>query len=383
MGRNLAILGLYDTDDIELVFDGKNEKQVGCISALASPGSASQTWVKRAGTQIFALRGHLFDLHFRVIPEHFDSRWIAMKRVAQSLLVVFWLGTMVADAQVQYSNPFKHVVVVVQENRTPDNLFHGLLTWPGINPKNYKIATVGKNSKGQFIPLTPVPLGISYDLSHKHEAFLAMYDGGKMDGADKIQCHPTTGTCPANPQFKYVDNSQHILDPYLTLAAQYGWANYMFQTNQGPSYPAHQFLFGGTSAPSASDDLFGIFVAENPLAPKAATYNALKDTGCLAPLDEKNWLIGVNSDGSETKLQNNQWVRCVFRARPWRSCLTTLGSPGNITPRHRKTRVAPIPAGAFGMHRIRSERSVNLTRSTHSAPVRSGPQMSISSRRTC
>jgi hypothetical protein len=37
-----------------------------------------------------------------------------------------------------------------------------------------------------------------------------------------------------------------LLDPYLTLtlATRYGWANRMFQTNQGPSYPAHQFLFG-------------------------------------------------------------------------------------------------------------------------------------------
>src|SRR6516225_5062883 len=258
---------------------------------------------EESSTQIFALRGHLFDLHFRVIPEHFDSRWIAMKRVAQSLLVVFWLGTMVADAEVQYSNPFKHVVVVVQENRTPDNLFHGLLTWPGINPKNYKIARFGVNSKGEVIRLAPVPLAINYDLGHSHAAFLAMYDGGKMDGADNIRCFPTTGTCPANPQFKYVDNSQHILDPYLTLAAQYGWANYMFQTNQGPSFPAHQFLFGGTSAPSATEDARGIFIAENSVAPKGGT--AVTDTGCLAPLNEWNWLIGVNSDGSETKLRNN------------------------------------------------------------------------------
>jgi hypothetical protein len=37
----------------------------------------------------------------------------------------------------------------------------------------------------------------------------------------------------------------------------------MFQTNQGPSFPAHQFIFGGTSAPSPTDDANGIFVAEN------------------------------------------------------------------------------------------------------------------------
>jgi phospholipase C len=212
------------------------------------------------------------------------------------------LGTRVAHARLGFPNRFKHVVVVVQENRTPDNLFQGLLTWPGINPKNYNIATFGRNSRGQVIPLTPVPLGISYDLDHSHTAFLAMYDGGKMDGADKVGC---IGTCPANAPFQHVSNSQHILDPYLTLAAQYGWANYMFQTNQGPSFPAHQFLFGGTSAPSATDDAMGVFIAANPGAPASATYKPGEDTGCLAPLDEFNWLIGVNGEPSETKLINN------------------------------------------------------------------------------
>jgi hypothetical protein len=38
------------------------------------------------------------------------------------------------------------------------------------------------------------------------------------------------------------------------LPVTYGFANYMFQTNQGPSFPAHQFLFGGTSAPDFFND---------------------------------------------------------------------------------------------------------------------------------
>src|SRR3989449_4338400 len=72
----------------------------------------------------------------------------------------------------------QHVVVIFQENRTPDNLFHGL--------PNADIANSGVNSLGQTIPLTPIPLANNYDLSHAHSAFVAMYDGGKMDGADKI-----------------------------------------------------------------------------------------------------------------------------------------------------------------------------------------------------
>jgi hypothetical protein len=68
--------------------------------------------------------------------------------------------------------------------------------------------------------------------------------------------------------------------PYVTMAQQYGWANFMFQTNQGPSTPAHQFIFAGTSAPTEADDLNATFVAENP-----------SGLGCLAPLNAGYKLI--------------------------------------------------------------------------------------------
>src|ERR1700761_5481928 len=89
---------------------------------------------------------------------------------------------------------FKHIIIVVQENRTPDNLFHGLdQELPGAD-----IANSGLDSFGEEIPLTPVRLADTYDLSHSHNAFLSMYDNGRMDGADLIQCEPAPGTsCPA------------------------------------------------------------------------------------------------------------------------------------------------------------------------------------------
>jgi hypothetical protein len=106
-----------------------------------------------------------------------------------------------------------------------------------------------------------------YDLDHSHTAYVRQCDNFfalnvpcRMDGAARVFC---TGTCPSKPQFRYVDNSAGALNPYLDLATQYGFANYMFQTNQGPSYPAHLYLFGGTSAPTTEDDALGIFAAEN------------------------------------------------------------------------------------------------------------------------
>src|SRR5208283_3914391 len=67
-----------------------------------------------------------------------------------------------------------------------------------------------------------------------------------------------------NPKVTNYDKSKgHLLDPYLTFAEQYGWGNFMYQTNQGPSYPAHQFIFSGTSARSAAEDANSTFISEN------------------------------------------------------------------------------------------------------------------------
>ena len=99
---------------------------------------------------------------------------------------------------------------------------------------------------------------------------------------------------PTNAQFKYVDNSKGTVQPYFDIASQYGWANQMFQTNQGPSFPAHQFLLSGTSAPTTNSSLFA---AENPVTPGGLKDNA----GCIAPADETVAL--VDPEGNETSKQ--------------------------------------------------------------------------------
>ena len=169
----------------------------------------------------------------------------------------------------------EHIVIIFQENRTPDNLFHGL--------KHYlpsaDIADSGVNSKGQTVALTPIPLAGTYDIGHTHGDFLAMYDGGKMNGADRELCVPYIGTvCTANAPFHYIRYAD--VAPYFDIARNYGFANRMFQTNQGPSFPAHQFIFAGTSQVYADIPLFA---SENPSRGPAA--------GCVAPSDQLVYLI--------------------------------------------------------------------------------------------
>jgi phospholipase C len=205
-----------------------------------------------------------------------------MIRLPRTLpLILLALSSAAAFAQ---TVTFKHVIVVFQENRTPDNLF-------GSNPNfepGVDIATFGINSKGKKIPLTATPLNNCYDLSHAHRAFTLEYDHGKMDGADLVSVGKDPRcVVPENPQYKFVDNSDGTVQPYFDIAKQYGFANRMFQTNQGPSFPAHQFIISGTSAPDTNSPLF------------AAENMGLKESaGCLAPANQTVKVI--DQKGSET-----------------------------------------------------------------------------------
>jgi phospholipase C len=207
-----------------------------------------------------------------------------MKRIPAIGLCVFLLAAMTvvlngcagfssastanpADPTNALAGKFQHVVIVFQENRTPDNLFQD----PVLIAAGADIASTGINSSGQVVPLTSIRLGINYDISHTHKTFLDLYDDGKMDGADKVPviCYVSTNCPPDNAQFAYVQASD--VAPYFQLAEQYVFGDRMFQTQQGPSFPAHQFIISGTSAPTASSKLFA---AENP----TGNYG-----GCTAP----------------------------------------------------------------------------------------------------
>ena len=202
-----------------------------------------------------------------------------MKFAAKSLLFLITLAATFAYAQTIPAGTFKHIIIVVQENRTPDNLF-------GSNP-----ATANCRQENPFEPgvdivdggygYVPQPSGPPQlqlicnrslplsawdpnlstpgivDPNHSHNTpppgqsvggWVADFDGGNQDGFCYEYSNYTVygSTCPS---YSYVQRSD--VQPYFDIATRYGFANYMFQTNEGPSFEAHQFLFTGTSAPVA------------------------------------------------------------------------------------------------------------------------------------
>ena len=138
------------------------------------------------------------------------------------------------------SSPIQHVIIVVQENRTVDNLFQGLA---GANTQPY-----GLNSQNQEVPLTPEPLTAPYDLNHGHSGWVTDYNKEGMNGFDlNLETCEPNATCPQKNVAAYGYVPLTETQPLVDMAEQFAFGDEMFQTNQGPSYPAHQYLVSGSA----------------------------------------------------------------------------------------------------------------------------------------
>jgi phospholipase C len=158
----------------------------------------------------------------------------------------------------------KHIVIIMQENRSFDNMFNG---FPGADT-----AQTGMNH-GEQVTLQPIPLEQGTDVDHTHTGFWADWDHGKMDGFGH---YPKQYPLP-NFAYGYVPQSETV--PLWTLASEYTLADRMFQSNSGPSFVAHQYMIAGQS--NNSD--------ENP------NDSVLDDSwGCDSPAGTTVALLGPN-----------------------------------------------------------------------------------------
>ena len=137
------------------------------------------------------------------------------------------------SAQMRQAQKIDHVIVIIQENRTVDNLFN---RFPGADT-----AQTGKTHTGRTIALKPVSMKHPGDVCHEHECWVKAYDNGKMDGFDQISKHSPDRTI----NYGYVPRSE--AQPVWDIASRYAFADRMFQSNTGPSFPAHQYLIAGQS----------------------------------------------------------------------------------------------------------------------------------------
>lgn len=141
----------------------------------------------------------------------------------------------------------EHVVYVVQENRSFDNLFQG---YPGADT-----VPSGKDSHGDTIALTPVSLATSYDIDHSATAMIAACDGtGKlpgtkcrMDGFDLESAFFGPGK---HPQYVYAPHAE--TRPYFAMAHEWVLSDRTFASQLDESFVAHQYVIAAQAQSSVN-----------------------------------------------------------------------------------------------------------------------------------
>jgi phospholipase C len=165
----------------------------------------------------------------------------------------------------QTTTPIKHVVFLMQENRSFDHMF-GL--FPGADGVRYGW------DHGVRRPLTRASSQKIPDLPHCWECAVASYDHGKLDGFNQS----------ANAdRYAYTQMRPQEEPNYWAWAKRYSLADHFFSSERGPSYANHFFMIAGQSAG----------VHDNPVRPPSA---GSLTWGCDSPPEEKARV--VHPDGS-------------------------------------------------------------------------------------
>ncbi len=168
---------------------------------------------------------------------------------ARQALPAMQSATVLQDFDATGAGKIKHVVFIVQENRSFNNLFQG---YPGADT-----VPDGTLSNGSSVQLVPVSLATMYDIDHSTTAMFAACDGtGKlpgtkcrMDGFDKER---TVNVPPSlkHPQFVYVPHSES--EPYFDMAHEWVVADRMFQSHLDESFVSHQYIIAAQAQSSAN-----------------------------------------------------------------------------------------------------------------------------------
>ncbi len=144
----------------------------------------------------------------------------------------------------------KHVVFVIQENRSFDNIFGGLDN----NGKPFPGADTVSNPK----PGEPTPppgamqvgkLEECYDPYHDHPNSVQDVDGGKMDGfgQEPVVTEPCANGVTPSPNYVYRTIEYSEVTPYWQMGEAYAVGDRMFEPFSSASFGPHLYAVAGQS----------------------------------------------------------------------------------------------------------------------------------------
>jgi phospholipase C len=198
------------------------------------------------------------------------------------------------------SGKIQHIVIIVQENRSFNNLFYG---FPGATTQKY-----GYDSSGEKISLQPVGLETTWDILHDFSDFIAACNGtGSYPGTDCQMngfnneywyCgHARQPACPnSNPPYSYVPHYE--TKPYFYMGKHYVLADQMYASNvDASSFISHQYIVAG-QASSAVNYPSSSWGCEGGSGDYIATLNSERQYGSDIPMCFNNNTLGAEMDGA-------------------------------------------------------------------------------------
>jgi phospholipase C len=229
------------------------------------------------------------------------------------------------------SHKIRHVVYIIQENRSFDDVFQG---YPGADT-----VSSGKNSRGQTIELVPVSLKTVYDIDHSAIAMFDACDGTgsipgthcRMDAFDRE--HSNGG--PVNPQYVYVPHAES--KPYFDMAHEWVLADRMFQSQIDESFVAHQYVIAAQAnssvdvpytvwgCPGGAADTVATITQQRVYGPRQRAcfnYQTLGDELDAAGLSWR-FYTSKYTNGTSGLWSGYQAVKHIFKGPDWHEDVIT------------------------------------------------------------
>jgi len=174
-------------------------------------------------------------------------------------LSVLWL--LIALSATAQNTPIKHVVFIVKENRSFDEMFG---TFPGANG-----ASSCQVSDGKIINLGHTPNRVR-SMGHGWGDAHVAVDNGQMDRFDKVSAGNWKGDYMSCSQLWQQD-----IPNYFTYAQKFVLADNLFSSAETGSFPNHLFTVAAKSGPVESE---GWAVINSPPSSDAWGCDSPKDT---------------------------------------------------------------------------------------------------------
>ncbi len=239
-------------------------------------------------------------------------------------------GRVLSGLNATGAGKIEHIVYIVQENRSFNNLFQG---YPGAYTRSW-----GLDSKNQRVDLKPEGLGAYYVIDHSAAAMFAACNsrGGlrgthcRMNGFDR---ESGFGGPKQYRQYVYVPHNES--KPYFDMAHEWVLADRMFQSHLDESFVSHQYVIAA-QADRAVNLPYGAWGCEGGKSDQVATltdqrtygapeqpcwdYTTLGDELDKAGLSWRFYAskYGSDSSGSGGYWSSYQAVRHIYYGKDWK-----------------------------------------------------------------